>query len=185
VFKFKSNYWKLFMKLNGVKYGKNVNLYGIPVIYSFGSSEINIGDNTDIKSSFLSSLLGLYQRTIIVARNNAKITIGKSVGIAAATIYAMKEIIIGDHAMIGPNTKIFDTDFHPVDPKARLSADDSRISVKPVVIGSNVFIGCNCIILKGSRIGDNSVVGAGSVVSGQFPDNVLIAGNPARVIKEI
>lgn len=185
MFKFKSNFFKLFMKINGVKYGRNVSLYGIPVIYRFGNSEIEIGDHTDIKSSFLSSLLGFYQRTIIVAKNNAKIKIGEYAGIAASTIYAMKEITIGPHTMIGPNTKIFDTDFHPVDPEARLKADDSRVSIKPVVIGSNVFIGCNCIILKGTRIGDNSVIGAGSVVSGQFPDNVLIAGNPAVIIRQI
>lgn len=53
------------------------------------------------------------------------------------------------------------------------------------IIGNNVFIGMNSIILMGSKIGNNVIVGAGSVVSGQFPDNVVIAGNPARVIKSL
>lgn len=183
--KLKSNFIKPILRLIGVTFGRNLNLFGIPIILPFGKSEINIGNDTDIKSSFLSTLLGLYQRTIIVARDKAKISIGSNVGMAGVTIYAKEAISIGDHTMIGPNTKIFDTDFHPVDPQARLDADDSRVGVIPVMIGCNVFIGCNCIILKGSQIGDNSVVGAGSVVSGRYPDNVLIAGNPARVIKKI
>ena len=52
-----------------------------------------------------------------------------------------------------------------------------------VTFGDNVFIGCNCIILKGTQLGDNCIVGAGSVVHGIFEDNCVIAGNPAKVIK--
>ena len=52
-------------------------------------------------------------------------------------------------------------------------------------IGKNVFIGMGSIILKGTQIGDNTVIGAGSVVSGVIPSNVVVAGNPAKVIREI
>lgn len=55
---------------------------------------------------------------------------------------------------------------------------------RPVVIGEGCFLGANSIILKGTTLGKNVVVGAGSVVSGTFPDNVIIAGNPARIIKD-
>ena len=55
----------------------------------------------------------------------------------------------------------------------------------PVTIGKNCFIGCNALILKGVVLGDNCVVGAGSVVTGQFEDNCVIAGNPARVIRTL
>ena len=54
---------------------------------------------------------------------------------------------------------------------------------RPVVIGEGCFLGANSIILKGTTLGKNVVVGAGSVGSGTFPDNVIIAGNPARIIK--
>jgi acetyltransferase-like isoleucine patch superfamily enzyme len=184
MFRFRSNYFKLFMKLNKVKYGRNINLYGIPVIYRFTNAAIEIGDNCRINSSFLSNLIGLQQRTIIIARGSGKINIGKNVGISGATIYAWESISIGNNTLIGANSKIFDNDFHPVDPKARLTDDGTQVLKKAVNIGENVFVGCNCIILKGTQIGCNSVVGAGSIVSGQFPPNVVIAGNPARIVKQ-
>ena len=183
---FKSNYFKLFMKLNKVKFGKNLNLYGVPVIFKKGGSQLNIGENCTIKSSFLSNLVGLSQRTIIVSRTEeAKINIGNNVGISGATIYARKSISIGDNTLIGGNVKIFDNDFHPIEVEARNIDDKDAIGTREVVIGKDCFIGCNTLILKGTKIGDGSVVGAGSVVCGQFPGGVVIAGNPARVIKTL
>lgn len=181
---FKSNYFKLFMKLNKVEYGKNLNLYGVPVIFKKKGSQLNIGENCTIKSSFLSNLVGLSQRTIIVSRTKeAKINIGNNVGISGATIYARKGISIGDNTLIGGNVKIFDNDFHPIEVEARNIDDKDAIKTREVAIGKNCFIGCNALILKGTRIGDGSVVGAGSVVCGEFPGGVVIAGNPAKVIK--
>lgn len=172
------------MKLNKVKFGKNLNLYGVPVIFKKGGSELNIGENCTIKSSFLSNLVGLSQRTIIVTRTDeAKINIGNNVGISGATIYARKGITIGDNTLIGGNVKILDNDFHPIEVEARNLDIKDKIGTREVVIGRDCFIGCNSLILKGSKIGDGSVVGAGSVVAGVFQDNCIIAGNPARVIK--
>ena len=59
------------------------------------------------------------------------------------------------------------------------------MGVRPIEIGENVFIGCNCLILKGSKIGDNTTIGAGSVVTGNIPQNCVAAGNPAKVIKKL
>ncbi|MFR2067118.1 acyltransferase [Clostridium sp.] len=181
---FKSNYFKLIMKLNKVKFGKNLNLYGIPVIFKKKGSQLNIGENCTIKSSFLSNLVGLSQRTIIVTRTEeAKIEIGNNVGISGATIYARKEITIGDNTLIGGNVKILDNDFHPIEVEARNLDIKEKIGTRKIKIGKDCFIGANSLILKGVEIGDGSVVGAGSVVTGKFPSNVVIAGNPARVIK--
>ncbi len=182
----KCNFFKLIMKLNGVNYGKNVNLFGIPVIFKKRGSELTMGKNCTIKSSFLANLVGLYQRTIIVTRTKeANINIGNNVGISGATIYARKGITIGDNTLIGGNVKILDNDFHPLDVEDRNSDIKEKIRTKEIIIGKNCFIGCNSIILKGTEIGEGSVVGAGSVVIGKFPSYSVIAGNPAKVIKTL
>ena len=165
---------------------KNLNLYGVPIIFRKGGSQMNIGENCTIKSSFLSNLVGLSQRTIIVTRTEeAKINIGDNVGISGATIYARKGISIGDNTLIGGNVKIFDNDFQPIEIEARNKDDKDAIRTREVIIGKDCFIGCNTIILKGTQIGDGSVVGAGSVVCGDFSSGVVIAGNPAKIIKKI
>lgn len=183
MFKFPCYVPKIMLKLNKVSFGKNLKLIGYPFIFRFRKAVISIGCNCRINSSFFSNLIGLYQRTIIVARGKGKVLIGNNVGISGATIYARERIEIGDYTLIGANTKIFDNDFHPVDNEKRLNNDMSGLTSKPVVIGKNVFIGCNCIILKGTVIGDNCVIGAGSVVHGTFEKDTALAGNPAKIIK--
>lgn len=175
---------KIINKINGVKLGKNVKYKGIPVIYQVKNSQIEIGNNVTIKSSFLSNLVGLYQRTIIVTRKeNAKIKIGNNVGMSGVTIYARENIEIGDNTLIGGNVKILDNDFHPLDINDRKTNNIEKIKSKPIKIGKNCFIGVNAIILKGTDLGDGCIVGAGTVVSGKFEPNSVIVGNPARVIK--
>lgn len=174
--------YNLIYKMMGVRFGKQVSLQGFPVIVNKG--RICIESGTTIKSSFLSNLVGLYQRTVIVARTpEAKIEIGNNVGMSGVTIYARESIRIGDNTKIGGNTKIMDNDFHPVDPSLRLECSNRSMGVRPIEIGKNVFIGCNCLILKGTKIGDNTTIGAGSVVSGIIPANCVAAGNPAKLIK--
>jgi acetyltransferase-like isoleucine patch superfamily enzyme len=181
-----SNWFKFLMKATKVVYGKNLLLKGVPVIFNKSGAKLTIGDNVTINSSFLSNLVGLYQRTIIITRTpEAEIRIGNNVGISGATIYARKSITIGENTNIGGNAKILDNDFHPLDIDARNADIKEKIGARPIVVGKNCFIGCNALILKGTTLGDGCVVGAGAVVSGKFEDNCVIAGNPARVIKKL
>lgn len=189
-----SNWFKLAMKATKVQYGENLVLKGMPVIFNKEGATMSIGNNCTIKSSFLSNLVGLYSKTIIITRSaEAEIVIGDNVGISGATIYARKGVYIGDNTAIGGNCKILDNDFHPIDAEERLkllcdshSGDASGlIPTRPIHIGKNCFIGCNSIILKGTILGDGCVVGAGAVVSGRFESNSVIVGNPARVIKTL
>ncbi len=188
------NWFKLIMKVTKVKYGNNLQLDGMPIIFNQKGANLEIGNNCTIKSSFLSNLVGLYSRTIIVTRvPNAKIIIGNNVGISGATIYARKSIMIGDRTCIGGNCKILDNDFHPLDAEKRNQqlfnkcdgVADKDISSKSITIGKDCFIGCNSIILKGTVLGNGCVVGAGAVVSGVFDDNCVIVGNPGKVIKKL
>lgn len=90
-------------------------------------------------------------------------------------------ITIGDNCMIGPQTNIYAIG-HPIDPAERAKSIGLP---SPVTIGDNVWIGGHVTILPGVTIGNNVVVGAGSVVTKSFPDNVVIAGNPAAIVKHI
>ncbi|MDO4306349.1 MAG: acyltransferase [Eubacteriales bacterium] len=188
-----SNWFKLVMKITKVEYGKNLLLKGVPIIFNKGGGKLKIGENVTVKSSFLSNLVGLYSRTIIVTRvPGAVIDIGDNVGISGATIYARKGIYIGDNTCIGGNCKILDNDFHPIEVEARNKllrdadgGDSDYVPSKEIHIEKNCFIGCNSIILKGTVLGNGCVVGAGAVVCGRFEDNCVIAGNPARVIKRL
>lgn len=188
-----SNWFKLVMKMTKVEYGKGLLLKGVPVIFNKNGAKIRIGNNVTVKSSFLSNLIGLYSRSIIVTRaSGAVIEIGDNVGISGATIYARKGIYIGKNTAIGGNCKILDNDFHPIDMETRISLIGNShegdahdlIPAEEIYIGKNCFIGCNSIILKGTILGDGCVVGAGAVVSGKFGDNSMIVGNPARLIRK-
>lgn len=91
------------------------------------------------------------------------------------------DIYIGSHCMFGPNVTIA-TAGHPIEPGLRRKGYQYNI---PVHIGENVWVGANVVILPGVTIGDNSVIGAGSVVTKDIPANVVAVGNPCRVLREI
>ncbi|MEQ8850903.1 MAG: sugar O-acetyltransferase [Phycisphaerales bacterium] len=87
---------------------------------------------------------------------------------------------IGDFTLFGPGVQIL-TPVHPLNAERRRREEYGR----PVEIGSDVWVGGGAIILPGVRIGDRAVIGAGSIVTRDVPDDVLAAGNPCRVIREI
>jgi acetyltransferase-like isoleucine patch superfamily enzyme len=93
-------------------------------------------------------------------------------------------VTIGDNVAVGTNSTIVDTDFHPVDPRLRRE-NPAKAKTAPVVIEDDVFIGMNCLILKGVTIGRGGVIGAGSVVTKSVPPGMLAVGNPARVAREL
>ena len=97
------------------------------------------------------------------------------------TIIDNNEVHIGNHVMVGPAVQIY-TAAHPIQVDARIRGLEVA---KPIVIEDNVWIGGGAILLPGVRIGRNAVVGAGAVVTKSVPANTVVAGNPARVIREI
>ena len=96
-------------------------------------------------------------------------------------ILDVAKVVIGSNVMMGPNVAIY-TASHPIHPEARKTGFESGHSI---TIGDNVWIGGNACVLAGVSIGDNTVIAAGSVVTKDIPSNVVAAGNPCRVIREI
>lgn len=90
-------------------------------------------------------------------------------------------ITIGNNCMLAPNVKLY-TASHPLQPAARNSGFENGA---PITLGNNVWVGGGAILVPGVTLGDNVVVGAGSVVTKSYPDNVVIAGNPANIIRTI
>lgn len=181
-----ARYIGLYLKywLAKIQYWGKVKFNGFTVLYAFQESYIEIGKDTVFNSSPLSNLVGLGQRMIMVARYGGKLSIGECCQISGSTLYAMQEITIGKRVFIGGNCKIIDNDFHPLQASKRLPQKPEDIRKRPIRIGDECFIGANSIILKGTILGRNCVVGAGSVVSGIWPDNSIIAGNPARLVRQ-
>lgn len=98
-------------------------------------------------------------------------------------------IEIGEYVMIAPDVKIY-TATHPVTSDERYYIDENgkkfwKTSAKKVTIGNNVWIGGGAVICPGVTIGENTTIGAGSVVTKDIPANVIAAGNPCKVIREI
>ena len=97
------------------------------------------------------------------------------------TVLDEARVTIGDDCFIGPNVSIY-TACHSTDPVERNSRQEWA---RPVTIGHNVWIGGSVTILPGVTVGDNSIVGAGAVVTKDVPANVIVVGNPARVLRQI
>jgi len=116
-----------------------------------------------------------------------RVDYGKNIHVGARTFVNFNltaldvaTIHIGDDCQIGPNVQLL-TPIHPVEPQPR---KDKLEGAKPIVIGDNVWLGGGVIVCPGVTIGENSVIGAGSVVTRDIPANVVAVGNPARVIRE-
>lgn len=161
----------------GVSVGKHSKFRGHCYFKKAVNSSIVIGDNFRCVS--ISRESNLVKRACTIQTNlpGSKIKIGNNVGVSGGVIACFSEITIGDNVKIGGNCTIFDGDFHLDDPRAGVP--------KPVVIGNNVWLGYSSIILKGVHIGENSVIGSGSIVTKDIPANCIAAGNPCRVIKQV
>ena len=176
---------KIYLRGIGVKIGKEVKFFGFPIVRIGAKGRIVIGDNVKIVSSTVRNLAGINHRTILCVLSGAEILIGHNSGLSGTSVFAASKVHIGNNVLIGVNVAIYDTDFHSRDPMKRRENKIEDIATKSVEIEDDVFIGANSIILKGVKIGKGAIIGAGAVVTKDVPSNVIVAGNPARFVKEV
>lgn len=170
----------------GVRFLGRSQFVGFPEITMAPESLIEIGGNGLFISSNFSTALGVSHPIIIrTLAGAAEIRIGHNVGISGGSICSAKKITIGDECLLGADVMICDTDFHPLQPNNRWNSGLAYQQAKPVQIGRNVFLGTRVVVLKGVTIGDCSVIGAGSVVTRDIPENVVAGGNPCRILRPL
>jgi acetyltransferase-like isoleucine patch superfamily enzyme len=147
-------------------------------------SQIQIGDRVVLCSHPRFTALGVARPVVLrTLRSGASIRIGSDVGFSGAVICAATSVDIGNQCLFGADVQVCDTDFHPVAAaNRRFENRPECIASEAIVIEDNVFLGAGVRVLKGVRIGRNSVIGAGSLVTGNIPSNVVAAGVPARVL---
>ena len=176
----------LYLRVHGVRVGNSCIFYGIPEIRCVKGSVVEIGAHVVICSISKYTALGVNHPVIIRALlPGAQICVGDNVGLSGSTIVAARRINIGKNSMLGANTTVCDTDFHPISPSGRRGAKLEDAASSPIDIGENVFIGAGAMILKGVVIGRNSVIGAATVVTAVVPPDTIAAGNPAEVIRSV
>lgn len=176
---------KLLMRISQIEYGKGFHSYGRIVFRNYvGYKRIKFNNNVEINSYNGGANPGFVAaRSMFIVVNDGNIILGNNVHISNSVLFSSTYIHIGDNTIISPGCKIFDTDFHSVKSEYRLNGN-THVPSKAVKIGSNVFLGVNVTVLKGVTIGDEAVVGAGSIVTKDIPAGEIWAGNPARFIKK-
>lgn len=159
---------------------------GKPIIFHplllNGKGTISFGNNVQI--GVINSANFYTHYTYLEARTNgSKIIIGNNTAINNAfSAVAFLEICIGNDVLIGSNCTFTDNDGHHLAIEKRTQNEPKS---KAIIIENNVFIGNNVTVLKGVTIGENSVIGSGSIVTKSIPENVIAAGNPARIIRSL
>jgi acetyltransferase-like isoleucine patch superfamily enzyme len=162
-------------------------LGGFHYIVITGNSRIVIGENVTLNSAMRSNIAGINHPVILAAvGDNASIVISDDCGLFGAIVVAVEEVFLEKGVMLGANVVVSEIDLHPVNwelHKKQLSIFDAKH--EKIRIGEGTLIGMSSVILKGASIGQKSFVGACSVVTHPMKGNKLIAGNPAREIKNL
>ncbi len=149
---------------------------GLP--YIEGHLRIRLGD--DVTLDGVSSLMAARVRDDPLLEVGSQVFLGHQLTVSVA-----ERVTIGSHVLVSDRVMIADNDGHPLDPdRRRAGAPVAITGVRPVTIEDDVWIGTRAVILKGVTLGRGSVVAAGAVVTRDVPPYALVAGNPARVVRQ-
>lgn len=171
-------YHKFLARCRGVEFLGPCQFMGRPKFKLYPGTRVVVGAGCKFLSGHTDNLIGINRPCIISVYNpGTEVKIGAQTGFSGTVIGAFAGITIGDRVKCGANTLITDGDWHPEDPRSG--------EPRPVVIGNDVWLGVGVMVLKGAKIGDNVLIGANSVVTGEIPANVIAAGNPCKVIRAL
>lgn len=168
---------KVFIVYYKMLYGKRV-LFGTNTLINHkfklkGQGKLIIEDCCNLWAHEESNKFFFYSDT-------AEIRIGEGSQLNGITIHCLEKVSLGSNCLTG-SAIIMDTDFHEFHNPSHILYNNPKS--KPVTVGNNVWLCGQCVLLKGSSVGDNSVVGFRAVVTKSFPNDVVIAGNPAKIVR--
>jgi hypothetical protein len=132
-------------------------------------TRLELGDRTRVRGK-------------VIVNGGGRVVVGPDSLLNGCWILAGSEVTLGARCLLS-DCGITDSDFHHLDPLSRHLPPDASTR-RPVRLADNVWVGAHALVLKGTDIGEDSVVGAGSVVRGEVPRGVVVAGNPAQVVKK-
>jgi maltose O-acetyltransferase len=172
-----STFWVRWLKVRlgeRVEFGRNFQTNGRLVIK--GPGRVTFGDDVNAWAHAEKNVLITYTP-------DSYITIGSGTRLNGAGIMAYTHVEVGPRCILG-STVVFDSDFHPLDPAARHDPD-APVTCAPIRIEENAWLAGQSAVLKGVTVGRNSVVGFRAVVSEDVPPDVVVTGNPARIVKKL
>lgn len=171
------------LRAHGARVGHGLRVRGPLRIRCHRTGSIAIGRGCRIQSGFAGNAVGGSGRMALWVGAGAVLTIGDRVGLSNATIVCLRAVTIGDGVLVGGGSAVYDTDFHSLDAAERSRPGNPGARHAAVTIGPRAFVGAHAIVLKGSAVGAEAVVGAGSVVRGAVPAGETWTGNPAAALR--
>lgn len=177
-------YPTLLRMCSGVHADGSVTVKGWPHLEIDRGASVRVGKRVTLNSSNHSYHVNMHSPVKLYAEGQGtQIIIGADTRIHGTCLHACERIEIGEKCLIAANTQIFDCSGHDLSFENIETRLNTKGQAKPVIIEDCVWIGANCLVLPGVRIGRGSVIAAGSVVTKSIPPMSLAGGNPARVIK--
>ncbi len=170
---------------HGATVGPGLTIRGPIRLHCHRTGSIRIGKDCRIQSGFAGNPVGGYSRMAIWVGPGGRLSLGDRVGLSNSTIVCQQSVSIEDDAFLGGGSQIYDTDFHSVHAAERGRPGNPGTRTRSVVIRRRAFVGGHSTVLKGVTIGEEAVVGAGSVVRSDVPDAEVWAGNPAAFVRDL
>lgn len=179
-------YNRFFFRMNGVSFGRDFMVSGFPILKIASTARVKFGDQCVLTSGSVNPLCS-NKRMVICCRPDSELIIGDYCGFSSTIFDIRQSVRIGNYLVCGANVIFMDSDAHSLNYLERRNAarDDQNKVNKGIVVGDDVLIGMNSVILKGVHIGDRAIIAANSLVTKDVPSDCIVGGQPARIIRRM